>query len=173
MNAMNVKLVAAVLGTVALVGCGSSSKPSAAPSAPATITVTSPAFANGSAIPRDFTCDGTGHTPPLRLEGVPASRVDLALTMTDPDASNFVHWVTWGSSLGGAPAHLGKNSAGVIGYTGPCPPPGPAHHYVVRVYALNTRLSLPDGASAAQLLAAIEGHVIAQGQLVGTYARTR
>jgi phosphatidylethanolamine-binding protein (PEBP) family uncharacterized protein len=121
---------------------------------PTTITVTSPAFAAGAAIPAAYTCDGADRPPPLRWAGVPATARHLDLTVTDPDAPGgpFVHW-----RVRGMPASATAVPAGTGGYTGPCPPPGDRpHHYRFTVTAL-------DG----------HGAPIADGTLVGTYARAR
>lgn len=154
---------------------------------PRHLGMTSDAFANGRPIPSSFTCDGNNASPPLRWSGVPRNAKSLALTVFDTDAPNggFVHWVIYdipasAPGLGaGIPAQpklndgseQGKNGTGQVGYHGPCPPSGPAHHYYFRLYALNNQPNLPPGATMTELNQAIRGHVIAQGQLMGTYGR--
>ena len=110
-----------------------------AAAAVAAFVLTSAAFTNGGTIPARYTCDGAGVSTPLRWTAPPAGTTTLTLTVTDPDApgGTFVHWRAWGISprsrglrAGQHPPHEGRNSAGTIGWTGPCPPAGPAHHYV-------------------------------------------
>ncbi len=151
------------------------------------LSVTSPAFADGARIPVKYTCDGQNISPPLEWSQVPAATAAFVLIMDDPDAPMgvFTHWVIFnlpsdarslseaipqGEELASG-ALQGKNSLGKIGYFGPCPPSGPTHHYRFTVYALDTPLALAAGASKEQVLAAIQGKVLAQGQLIGTYQR--
>ena len=149
------------------------------------MVLSSDAFANGTAIPQEYTCNGTNISPPLAWTGQPSSTVSLALVMEDPDAPSglFTHWVLFNippdlPSLGSDQpsndtiddtAIQGKNDFGVIGYRGPCPPPGSTHHYRILIYALNTSVNLPSGSTRADLLRTIMGHVIASGTLIGTY----
>jgi Raf kinase inhibitor-like YbhB/YbcL family protein len=145
------------------------------------ITVTSAAFGNDKAIPSGFTCDGSNASPPLKFTKIPKATKDVALIMTDPDAPSgtFVHWVAWHLPKAGLPEETlpagvvqGRNTFGNEAYGGPCPPGGSQpHHYIFTVYALAKRLTLPPGASADDLRAAIKGNVIAQGTLTGTYQR--
>ena len=146
----------------------------------AVLQVSSAAFGAGGSIPRKYTCDGDNLSPPLSWSNTPKGTRSLALIADDPDAPGkaFVHWVLYEippeqTSLGedfvaGVP---GTNSAGKQGYTGPCPPAGPAHRYIFKVYALDTGLDLNPGANKEELEAAMHGHVLAQGELVGTYGR--
>jgi Raf kinase inhibitor-like YbhB/YbcL family protein len=172
----------AVVAAVALLvaGCGGRGSPIAAPSAPSTIALTSSAFADDGVIPRRYTCDGPGLSPPLRFAGLPPGTVQLALLVEDPDASGgtFVHWVAWGIDPGAAaldegaaPPGAGTNSLGKRGYGGPCPPKGRAHRYVFTVYALSSPPELTTGATADDLRRALTGRTLAQGRLVGRYAR--
>lgn len=143
-----------------LAACGSSQ-----PGSVQKISVRSPAFAPGAAIPRLYTCDGRDVSPPLRWSGVPDDATQLTLTMIDPDApgGNFIHWQLSGVSprLGGLAAgqvpaigNEGTNSFGTTGYRGPCPPRGAAaHHYTITLTAI--------GSAGA----------LASGTLTGTYAR--
>ncbi len=149
------------------------------------IKLTSSAFEEGGAIPVQYACTGQNQSPPLAWTGVPAEVKSLALILDDPDVpiNPFVHWVaydlpatttqlpagvpTQGDLPGGG--RQGRNGLLKIGYTGPCPPPGPAHRYNFKLYALNTTLNLPAGASKQELLKAMYGHIIDQGQLMGRY----
>lgn len=156
-----------------------------------TLPLTSPAFAEGAAIPKVFTCDGKDISPPLAWSGVPASTRELALLCDDPDAprGTWTHWILFNvppqvtglpeavpaasrakSGEPQTPAPQGKNDFGKNGYGGPCPPSG-THRYVFRLFALDTHLPPEAGASRKALLQAIQGHVLAEGKLVGTYAR--
>ena len=146
------------------------------------MTVTSAAFGNNKAIPSGFTCDGSSASPPLKFRSVPKATKDVALIMTDPDlpgGGTFVHWVAWRLPKSGVPEETlptgivqGKNSIGNDAYQGPCPPPGSQpHHYVFNVYAVSKQITLPPGASADDLRAAVKSNVLAQGTLTGTYQR--
>jgi hypothetical protein len=146
-----------------------------------TFSLSSVAFAEGSAIPRRYTCDGADTSPALVWSGVPAGTATLALVVDDPDAGGFVHWVAWGidptgSGLPAAVPHSatdpaqGRNGFGRIGYGGPCPPGG-THRYVFRLLALDAAPHLTGVRSAADLLAASEGHILAEARLTGTYRR--
>ena len=150
-----------------------------------TLSITSTAFAQGQPIPATYSCDGKSVSPPLSWSGAPAGTQSFALIMDDPDAplGTFVHWVIYNipASAGGLPeafskdARLpdgtlqGSNGAGRVGYTGPCPPGG-THRYFFKLYALDTTLEI-SGASKDQLLQAMQGHVLAQGELMGTFTR--
>ena len=153
------------------------------------ITMTSAAFTDGAAIPSRHTCDGTDSSPPLAWSGAPATTKTFALIADDPDApaGTWVHWVLFNLSavIRGLPEQVakdetvlggalqGRNDFRRIGYGGPCPPPGKPHHYVFTLYALDARLALSAGATKADVERAMEGHVLAQGQLTGTYGRQR
>jgi Raf kinase inhibitor-like YbhB/YbcL family protein len=147
--------------------------------------LTSAAFAPGGAIPEQYTCDGANSHPPLAFEDVPAEAKSLALIMDDSDVPRdripsgvFDHWVvfnippkTEGITEGGqVPGTPGKNGREQDAYTGPCPP-DKEHRYFFRLYALDTQLALKKGATKQDVLSAIEGHVIAQAELMGTYNR--
>lgn len=155
----------------------------------ARLTVESPAFAPGAAIPRRHGCDGEDLSPGISWSGAPESTREFALIGDDPDApgGTFTHWVIWGipatvSSLpegvsagdtvpGLGSARQGTNGFRVRGYRGPCPPPGKAHRYRFRVHALSERIDLPAGSTVERLRAAMDGHVLAEGELVGTFGR--
>lgn len=150
--------------------------------------LTSPAFEEGGAIPVRHTCDGEDLSPALAWRGVPEGTASLALVVDDPDApaGTWVHWVVYGIPAGAeglpegvAPAETGpagsrqgRNDFQRLGYGGPCPPPNGAHRYRFRLYALDADIDLSPGATKAQLLAAIEGRVLAEARLTGTYRRT-
>ena len=151
---------------------------------PSTIDVHSKAFSSGGAIPARFTCDGLNLSPDLAWSGLPAGTKSIVIICDDPDApaGTWAHWVLYDlpASEGGlaegvqaAPgaAHNGQNGWNRTGYGGPCPPPGKPHHYFFRIYALDAPLGLPEGATKTQVLKAMAGHILAQGELVGTYQR--
>ena len=147
--------------------------------------LSSEAFANGQPIPDKYTCHGQDVSPPLQWSGAPSQTKSIALTCEDPDAPSgtFTHWVIFNvpatatglaenvAKTGTLPdgSKQGKNSFGNIGYNGPCPPAGQAHHYIFKVYALDTTVSLDTGTQKEDLLNAINGHILAQGQWTGTY----
>ena len=172
-----------VLGLAGLTACSSGADaPRAEPALPEPITVSSPAFTEGAAIPQRFTCDGDNRSPPLAWAGVPSGTVELALVVDDPDAprGTYVHWVVVG--LDPASAELAEaavlpdarqlpNSAGKAAYTGPCPPGGPAHHYRFTVYALQHTAQVDADASPDAASQAIEAAATARGRLVGTFGR--
>ena len=154
------------------------------------LTLTSPAFAAGGEIPKVYTCEGDDISPALGWSGVPAGAASLALIVDDPDAPDpaapqrvWVHWVLYnlpadsqGLRAEIAPNDLpkgtrqGTNDWQRTGYGGPCPPTG-RHRYFHKLYALDSVLELPDGASKKQLEDAMKGHVLAQAELIGTYQK--
>jgi Raf kinase inhibitor-like YbhB/YbcL family protein len=148
--------------------------------------LTSTAFADGALIPAKYTCDAAEVSPPLAWTDVPAAAKSLALIVDDPDApgGTWVHWVAFNlpaartglpegirpdKTLEGGGAH-GSNSWRRVGYGGPCPPSG-IHRYFFRLYALDTTLTLGSNATAKDLQAAMKGHILAEGQLMGRYKR--
>jgi len=147
------------------------------------LRLTSTAFEANGKIPRRHTCDGADASPPLAWTGVPDGTHSLALLVEDPDArrGTWVHWLVYDIPPGageipeGGPlpdgAREGRTDFGEPGYGGPCPPPGPPHRYVFRLFALDADMGLPDGASRADLLREISGHVLDQAELTGTYGR--
>lgn len=157
-------------------------------SGPAGFTLRSSSFINGSAMPARHTCDAAVPTsPPLVASGAPDGTASIALTAKDHDvptpqapARTIVHWVVWNVSAatavwpeGGLPvgAQEGANSFGE-GWLGPCPPPtSPPHRYNLTAYALDARPAVPENATAEQLEAAMEGHVLATASLIGLYSR--
>lgn len=152
-----------------------------------TLNVSSPAFEEGSRIPAKYSCQGEDVSPALQWGEPPQGTQSFALIMDDPDApvGIFTHWVLFNipSDSRGLPEAVpdqqelpsggrqGKNGFGRVGYGGPCPPPGRPHCYQFTIYALNQYLNLKAGISKKQLLEAMKGHVLAQGQLTGTYQR--
>jgi Raf kinase inhibitor-like YbhB/YbcL family protein len=151
------------------------------------ITVTSTAFQNGQAIPAKFTGDGANVSPPLSLANVPPEAKALVLICDDPDApaGTWVHWVLYdviptvtslGENVARSEKLLGSAKQGVndfkkLGYDGPAPPPGKPHRYFFKLYAVDRETELPARATKKQVLDAIKGHVVAEGELMGTYKR--
>ena len=147
------------------------------------IEISSPAFSAGDVIPKKYTGEGEDVSPPLEWTGLPAETKEIALICDDPDAPTaepFVHWVIYkipgdrtSLSEGNAQGALeGENDFGGTGYNGCMPPEGHGvHHYHFKVYALDTELEAEAGLSKAQLLEEMEGHVLDEGELIGTYER--
>jgi Raf kinase inhibitor-like YbhB/YbcL family protein len=165
---------------VCLVGCGGGEKlGSSPPSAPQQLTVTSPDFPSGGAIPVRFSCDGDKARPALRFAGVPAGAAELVLLVVDPDADGYVHWTVYGlpaSTTGlastGLPAGAreGENSGGDSGWTPPCPPDG-THRYEFRLYWLERASGLDAGAKPGEVADAVRARAGGSGVLVGRYTR--
>ncbi len=173
---------------------GPGEKPAARPggggpaSAPAKLAVTSPAFAHMGVIPREHTCDGGDRLVPLEIGGIPPEAKSLAIVVDDPDVpkslrpdGNWDHWVIWNLppsttsiSHGSVPSSAvqGKNSWGRNDWGGPCPPDR-EHRYFFKAYALDAMLELDPSSGKAAFEQAIDGHVIAKGELVGRYDRKR
>ena len=152
--------------------------------------LSSTAFKDGAAIPVKHTCDGADVSPPLAWSGAPPGTRTFALIADDPDApaGTWVHWVLYNlpatvselpenvakvetHDLGGA--RQGRTDFRRPGYCGPCPPPGPAHRYFFKLYALDALLNLKAGAQKKDVEAAMQGHVLGTTQLMGTYARQK
>jgi len=179
-------------------GCGNggAALPDVNPAAPK-IRLTSAAFTEGAMIPREFTCDGADRSPPLEWLGVPQAARSLVLICDDPDApvGTWSHWVLYDLSPSitsldqgvatdlvatvepktvvkqpGLTVSQGKNDFGKIGYGGPCPPRG-VHRYFFRLYALDQQTELAPGATRTAVFKAIAGHILAEGHLMGKYAR--
>jgi Raf kinase inhibitor-like YbhB/YbcL family protein len=149
--------------------------------------LTSPAFGHGKAIPSQFTCDGKNTSPELSWTDAPQATKSFVLVLHDPDApraDGFYHWVMYNIPPRvdripeNAPTHAtlpglgvqGANDAGRIGYMGPCPPSG-THRYFFRLYSLKESLDLKPGANYKDVLSAIEGKIIEETELMGTYAK--
>ena len=136
-------------------------------------------FEANKPIPKKYSCRGEGINPPLSIDGVPKEAKTLALLMDDPDApmGTFDHWVVWNipastKSIGEktVPGTEGLNGMRKKGYTGPCPPSG-THRYFFKVYALDTELKLPDKTTKREVEAAMQGHILAKGELIGLYSK--
>ncbi|HLI93059.1 MAG TPA: YbhB/YbcL family Raf kinase inhibitor-like protein [Puia sp.] len=144
----------------------------------AALTITSPAFGANSMIPAKYTCQGQSISPALHLGEFPSQTKSLAIIVHDPDAGHdgFTHWVAWNiHPMNDIPENYkggvqGLNGAHKAGYMGPCPPSG-VHHYHFMVYALDTRLDLGTRSDKADLEKAMQGHIVAQGDLVGLYSK--
>ena len=153
----------------------------------APLDLTSAGFRAGARIPADYACTGKNESPPLSWQGVPDGTRSIAVVCEDPDAhsGNFVHWILYNIPPGtkelapGIPkkpvlpngsAH-GLNDFGKMEYGGPCPPPGKPHRYIFRLYALDTLLHLRAPVTRKSIGAAMQGHIIGQGELMGTFGR--
>jgi Raf kinase inhibitor-like YbhB/YbcL family protein len=144
------------------------------------LVLTSSDFQPGRPVPAANTCDGSNQAPALSWTDIPTGTKSLALVLSDPDApfGVWIHWVAFNIPENGAAdlsdrSVIGNNSWGKNGYSGPCPPVGQMHHYLFVLYALDTLLDLPQGATAAQMLKAAKGHILGQTQLIGTYRRSQ
>ena len=153
-----------------------------------TVVLKSTAFQEGQPIPKQYTGDGEDASPPLTWSGVPDATKSQALICEDPDAprGTWTHWVLFNLPAEArelpekVPARetlpdgsvQGKNDFKKIGYGGPAPPPGMPHRYYFKLYALDTRPDPKPGATRQQLLTAMSGHIVGQGQLMGTYGRS-
>jgi Raf kinase inhibitor-like YbhB/YbcL family protein len=178
---MNTKLLSLLLAAVPMTAVAEPAAPAKTTPKRTALKVTSSAFTNNGAIPADYTCDGAQTTPPLSWSNVPKSARAVAVLVEDPDAPSgaFTHWLVTGipgtiaslSSGGALPegAMVGKNGKGDTGYFGPCPPSG-RHHYFFHVYALDT--TIPGPATKEDFLSSINGHILAEGQLIGTYQKS-
>ncbi len=149
----------------------------------------SPSFNDGAPIPRKFSCEGGDINPELQIQNVPAGAKSLALILHDPDAPDpdaprpggFTHWVVWNIDPTTAlikqesipPGSVeGHNGAGRNNYIGPCPPSG-MHHYHFQLYALDGIIEIPAASDKNELEKAMEGHIIEQTELVGTYQKEK
>ena len=141
--------------------------------------ITSPAFTHNGMIPPKYTCQGKDISPPLTISDIPEGTVSLALIVDDPDApgNTWDHWLIWDIEPTGeikedsAPGIQGKNSWGRQDYGGPCPPSG-THRYFFKLYAIDSALDLPAGATKANLEAAIKGHILEPAELIGLYQKS-
>jgi len=180
---INALLTAGLLGGAALVVGADKPQPSRIMNLP----LTSTAFAEGQPIPRKYTGEGSDISPPLAWTNVPANTRSLALIADDPDApvGTWVHWVLYDlpptmtalpEDMAKTQYVLGNAKQGIndfrrLGYGGPHPPPGKPHRYFFKLYALDKMLDLKPGATKQDVEAAMNGHVLAEGQLMGTYRR--
>ena len=182
---MNLLFTVALFGCWVAASCADNSKTAKEPAM--NIQITSAAFSEGQPIPQKYTCQGSDISPPLQWANTPANTKSFALIADDPDApmGTWVHWVLYdlpatatelaentpkSPQLSGG-AKQGLNSGLRLGYSGPCPPPGKPHRYFFKLYALDTLLDLKPSSTKKDLLKAMEGHVLAEGQLMGTYQR--
>jgi Raf kinase inhibitor-like YbhB/YbcL family protein len=153
------------------------------------LKLTSTAFQPDATIPKKHTCEGQDVSPPLTWTNPPVGTKALVLILDDPDAPDgtWVHWVLYDlpgdarslsenlpktNELANG-ARQGRNDFPGIGYGGPCPPPGPAHRYFFKLYALDAKLDLSPGASKAEVEKAMKGHILREAHLVGRYGRGR
>lgn len=150
------------------------------------MNISSSAFVDGKAIPAEFTCQGKNTNPPLHFDHIPSTAKSLVLIMEDPDVPRslrpdglFIHWMVWNMppattdipAASIAPGISGLNTSGNIGYTGPCPPDR-EHRYFFRLYALDAELMIPSTAMKADLLRAMDGHILDQAEVMGRYVKT-
>ena len=149
-------------------------------------TLKTTAFSEGGAIPRKHTCDGADLSPALAWSGIPAGTQSLVLIVDDPDApaGTWTHWIAWNipptaalsegvpkvERLGDGTLQ-GQNDFRRIGYGGPCPPPGKAHRYFFKLYALNAKLDLTPGSTREELERALKGHVLGEAKMMGKCGR--
>ncbi len=178
----------AIAAAVVVVACGGGGSGRDLPLPERTLAVSSAAFEDGSSIPVEFTCEGADRSPPLAWESGPPGTAAYAVVVDDPDAPGgiFVHWTVWNlppsdtslpagaSSSGTLPPAVreGRNDFGRNGWAGPCPPKGDEpHRYRFRVYALREPLDVPSGAEPGRVLGALEGKVLAWGELIGLFGR--
>ena len=144
------------------------------------LKLTSSAFSHGSEIPRKYGYKNGNREPPLTMNGVPEGTKSLALIMDDPDAMGavgkvWVHWVMWNIDPTNTELFVenltteGMTDFGEVGYGGPAPP-DKRHTYVFKLYALDSELDLPDKSTKADVEKAMEGHIVDQATLTGTYA---
>ena len=145
------------------------------------IKITSSAFAEGGMIPKNYTCDGADVNPPLAIEGAPDTAKDLVLIVDDPDAprGTWNHWLVWNIDPktkeikeNSVPSNAvqGTTDFGTAKYGGPCPPSG-THRYYFKIFVLDKTLDLRSAAKRADLDKAMQGHVMAEGSLMGRYSR--
>lgn len=149
-------------------------------------TLKSSAFDDGQTIPTKYTynvhgqCTGQNYSPPLEWVNTPSGTKSFAIVCVDPDGGNWVHWVQFNipssaisidAAVGGSSIGVkGRNDFGGLGYGGPCPPSG-THRYIFTLYALDTTLSLPEGASKSQLEKAMSNHILGKSILTGIRSR--
>jgi Raf kinase inhibitor-like YbhB/YbcL family protein len=173
------------IGALLLAGCAGNDKSVQDPQGPGPkLKVTTSAFSEGKPIPKDYTGEGGDRSPPVKWDAPPDKTQSLALLVEDPDApgGTFTHWVLFNlpadtrelaenASAGKLPngAVQGTNDFGKTGYNGPKPPAGKSHRYCFKVFALDKKLDLDAKVKHAQLAAAMRGHVLAEGEVMGTF----
>ncbi len=170
------------VAVIVLSSCSSAKTATSEPTEAAmSIEFKSDAFANGQSIPVKYSCRGNNISPALTWSNAPAGTQSYALIVDDPDApaGTWVHWVVYNipssttslqENADTSNLSVGKNSSGNMRYDGPCPPSG-THRYFFKLYALDSQLSLSPGASKEQLLNSMKGHILAQGELMGTFSK--
>ena len=183
-------LVSCAAAVFLLRGVASADAPNAGPAAgPASLQISSDAFADGKIIPKDHTCDGADRSPPLHWDGAPERTKAFALVVDDPDAPSgvFTHWLLYNvpaaakaldvgvatSGTLGDGSRQGTNDFGRVGWSGPCPPPGSAHRYRFKLYALSAPLELEPGAKRDAVLKAIKEKKLAEAEVTGKYERSK
>jgi Raf kinase inhibitor-like YbhB/YbcL family protein len=143
------------------------------------LLISSADFSEGSFLPADYTCDGKNISPPLSIKAVPKETQSIVLILEDPDAPGgvFDHWIVYNIppdtitiEEGSTPGTETLNSSGRKGYMGPCPPSG-THHYVFKVYALDTLLDFEEEPTKRKIEKAMEGHILAKGEMTTVYNR--
>ena len=142
------------------------------------LKISTTAFDNENFISSKYSCEGKSINPPLEISGIPKEAKTLALIIEDPDAPQgiFDHWVVWNIEPvekiqeNSVPGVQGRNSFGKVEYDGPCPPWG-IHRYLFKVYALDTKLDLDEGAEKKQLLEAMQGHILTMNEVMGRYRK--
>jgi Raf kinase inhibitor-like YbhB/YbcL family protein len=163
------------------------SKKNPGPSSGSSLALSSPVFAAGAAIPKDYTCAGSNHSPALKWDNIPENTQSFAIIVDDPDAplDTFTHWIIFNlpvnqtslsekaSPNGVLPAGAleGLNDFGKKGYGGPCPPPGNPHRYFFKIYALDSMLKLQSGATKGVLLQSMKNHILAEAQIIGMFGK--
>ena len=182
------RVLLGAVGAALVLSAGGAAMPGSSKPAPAgKLALSSDAFASGEKIPVKHTCRGADVSPPLEWSEAPAGTQSFALIVDDPDApaGTWVHWVLYDlpaetRALGEGiekqkelpnGARQGRNDFGKIGYGGPCPPPGKPHRYFFKLYALDEKLALIPGATKDNVAKAMQGHILAQGELLGRFGR--
>jgi len=183
---VKLSLILVIPLTILLASCaGETAAPAAPREVSMSLSISSTAFASDQPIPAKYSCLGEGISPPLAWSDAPPGTKSYALIMDDPDApmGTYVHWVIYNMPVSstGLPESVSKdpkladgsaqgpNSTGHAGYTGPCPPSG-THRYFFKLYALDTMLEA-SGAGKEELLNAMQGHILGQGELMGTFSK--
>lgn len=145
------------------------------------LLLTSTAFVHNGYIPKTYTCEDEDYNPDITIRNTPRGTESFAIIIEDPDApkGTFDHWVAWNIAPVGsiaahsAPGVQGLNGSGKAGYMGPCPPDEKPHRYFFKVYALDALLGLKENSGKADLQREMQGHILAEGVLVGLYKKTR
>jgi Raf kinase inhibitor-like YbhB/YbcL family protein len=180
-------LLICIVAVILLSSCSSATS-TPTPEGNMSLELKSDAFANGQSIPAKYSCIGKNISPALTWNDPPAGTQSFALIMDDPDApgGTWVHWVLYnikpdwrslqedlpmtGKNIDPNAVFFGTNSSGNIRYDGPCPPSG-THRYYFKLYALDTQIGLLPGATKEKILEQMQGHILAQGELIGTFSK--